>query len=212
MQYADFRVAGFAVVSFSHGIFAPAEFRSSAIHLGGPNDIRACRGPISVEGGHIFLPPSSSMCPADACRPVAARGWIAEPEDNCHTSEGLLSPAEQHLAAMESEIHLPYRPVTRNRGDWLQSAAMHISRMPAAVTGVLRNPELVAAGGLPRMSEVCRCDKCFSRTANGAGTVSCARRVIYTVAPSAIASKLASLPASAYICTATQLIPLTFIQ
>ena len=91
------------------------------------------------------------------------------------------------------------RPVTRNQGDWLQSVAMHISRMPAAVTGVLRNPELVAAGGLPRMSEVCRCDKCFSRTVNGAGTVACARRVIYTVAPSAIASKLALLPASAYI-------------
>ena len=126
-------------------------------------------------------------------------GGLQNLKINCHTSEGLLNPAEQHLAAMESEIHLPYRPVTRNRGDWLQSAAMHISRMPAAVTGVLRNPELVAAGGLPRMSEVCRCDKCFSRTVNGAGTVSCARRVIYTVAPSAIASKLASIPASAYI-------------
>ena len=139
-------------------------------------------------------------------------GGLQNLKINCHTSEGFLNPAEQHLAAMESEIHLPYRPVTRNQGDWLQSAAMHISRMPAAVTGVLRNPELVAAGGLPRMSEVCRCDKCFSRTVNGAGTVSCARRVIYTVAPSAIANALASLPASRYICTATQLIPLTFIQ
>ena len=59
---------------------APAEFRSSAIHLGGPNDIRACRGPTSVEGGHIFLPPST---PADllcTCTAFCLRRWIAEPK------------------------------------------------------------------------------------------------------------------------------------
>ena len=169
-------------------------------------------------------------------------GGLQNLKINCHTSEGLLNPAEQHLAAMESEIHLPYRPVnesgqecgrygrrakrrfpiglhdmalrpvTRNRGDWLQSVAMHISRMPAAVTGVLRNPELVAAGGLPRMSEVCRCDKCFSRTVNGAGTVACVRRVIYTVASRQLQASLHCSRLLRIFDPQHKLIPLTFIQ
>ena len=41
-------------------------------------------------------------------------GGLQNLKINCHTSEGLLNPAEQHLAAMESEIHLPYRPVNES--------------------------------------------------------------------------------------------------
>ena len=53
---------------------------SSAIHLRGPNGIRACKGPIRVEGGHFFLPPSTFTGPLCICTAFCPRRWIAEPK------------------------------------------------------------------------------------------------------------------------------------
>lgn len=79
-----------------HSWFLPPRFSGFAIHLHGQYGLHGRGKPFGVEGGHIFFPPSTSICHTNTSGPSDTRRWIAEPKVKRNS----------HAGGFKSESHL----------------------------------------------------------------------------------------------------------